>query len=172
MNNGIKQRLVGAVVLIALALILWPVVMSPQRDQSFVIESNIPEKPDFGPSEIEEPKPRVELSPVGEYQEKISTGKSVSRNPDPDVPALDQDGLPIAWIIQVGSFGNRNNAVKLRAALQADGYRAQIKDQKTTKKMLTRVIVGPYIDKQMARRDRNKIATKMNLKPEILRFKP
>jgi DedD protein len=161
-NERIRQRLVGAVVLVALALILWPLVMSPQRDQSFVIESDLPQAPEPEPSIIEEPRPREDVSPVGDYQEKINE----------EAPSLDKAGLPVAWLVQVGSFGNRDNAVKLVERLKGDGYRAQIREQTSQKGTLNRVVVGPYVDKYMAQRDRNKIAAKYALQPAVMRFKP
>ncbi len=171
-NERIRQRLVGAVVLVALALILWPLVMSPQRDQSFVIESDLPQAPEPEPSIIEEPKPREDVSPVGEYQEKISSGQSRPEKADEEKPSLDKAGLPVAWLVQVGSFGNRDNAVKLVERLKGDGYRAQIREQTSQKGTLNRVVVGPYVDKYMAQRDRNKIAAKYALQPAVMRFKP
>jgi DedD protein len=189
LNEALKQRLVGAAVLCAVVLIMWPLVMSPKREESFVIESEIPPKPALPPTVIVEPEPRRDVSPVGEYQDKISRGASVPaakpREPQtaktqaaktPTVktpaPALDKDGLPIAWIIQVGSFGNRDNASKLKTTLQKKGFRAQIRLQTSGGRTLSRVLVGPYVDKSMAQRDSAKIANQLKLKPAIMRFKP
>lgn len=172
MNERIKQRVVGAVVLVSLALILWPLVMSPKREQSFVIESDLPTPPEPAPSVIREPEPRDDVSPVGDYQEKISTGQSRPEPGREEVPSLDKADLPVAWFVQVGSFGNRANAVRLTERLKSDGYRSQIREQKTANGSLNRVVVGPYVDKYMAQRDRNKIAAKYELKPEVMRFKP
>lgn len=179
MNEALRQRLVGAVVLCAVVLIMWPLVMSPKREESFVIESEIPPKPALPPTVIVEPQPQRDVSPVGEYQEKISRGASVpaakpreSSTVKTPKPALDKDGLPIAWIIQVGSFGNRENASKLKNTLQKKGFRTQIKLQTSGGRTLSRVLVGPYVDKSMAQRDSAKIASQLKLKPAIMRFKP
>lgn len=156
--------------LIALALILWPVVMGPKRDQSFVIESDIPEKPAFGPSEIKQPVPRTDLSPIGGYQQKIAQQQEQPPEPEPArrSPALDDDGIPIGWEIQVGSFGNIENARKLKQRLQDLGYRPQL--ARTGE--LTRVFIGPYIDKHIAQRNLDRIAKQKDLKPRLVRFSP
>lgn len=173
MNSRIKQRLVGAVVLTALALILWPVVMGPKRDQAFVIESDIPDKPVFGPSEIKQPKPREDVSPIGEYQKKLQRqGEQAQQGRSK--PALDKEGVPVGWVIQVGSFGQRDNASKLKQKLQDKGYKAQVKMQSNASgsRTYTKVFVGPYIDKTIAQRDLDKIARELKLKPSLVRFSP
>jgi DedD protein len=181
LNSGIKQRLVGAVVLAALALILWPVVMGPKRDQSIVIESDIPDKPVFGPSEIKQPKPRQDVSPIGEYQAKLKQQGEKRKQQSEEIqhtgrskPALDQDGIPVGWVIQVGTFGQHDNARKLKARLQTKGFRAQVKTQNSGsgKSKYARVFVGPYIDKTIAQRDLEKIARQLDLKPTLVRFSP
>lgn len=188
MNSGIKQRLVGAVVLAALALILWPVVMGPKRDQSIVVESDIPAKPVFGPSEIKQAKPRQDVSPIGEYQAKLKQqgekqkqqgekqkqqGKEAQQK-GRSRPALDKDGIPVGWVIQVGSFGQHDNARKLKTRLQAKGFRAQVKTQNASggKSKYARVFVGPYIDQSIAQRDLEKIAKQLELKPKMVRYSP
>jgi DedD protein len=185
LNDGTRQRLVGAVVLAALALILWPVVMGPKRDQSFVIESDIPARPVFGASEIKQPEPRVDVSPIGEYQQKLKQqseqaqrGGATEREPPAQAaaveppavtqPALDKDGVPIGWIIQVASFGERENANALSKRLQDNGYRAHVKVQGK----YARVFVGPYIDQAMAQKDMGSIARNHQTKPKLVRFSP
>lgn len=178
MNDSFKQRLVGAVVLFALALILWPVVMGPQRDQSFVLQSDIPDKPDLGPSAIVQPKTRDDMSPIGEYQRKVVEEVEQQEPPEPRAdepiakprskPSLDEQGLPVGWEIQVGSFGRKENATKLKLRLQKMGYRPQL--AKNGK--LTRVFIGPYIDKAIAQRNLDRIARQQDLSPKLVRFIP
>ena len=122
----------------------------------------------------------TDVSPIGEYQQRISKSVSVadsgpSTNTATDStpsPSLDKNGLPVAWIIQVGVFGNRDNALSLTGKLKKDGFKARVKVQQTSGRSLNWVSVGPYIDKSMALRDRDKIATSMKLAPEVLRFRP
>lgn len=187
MNDSFKQRLVGAVVLVALAIILWPVVMGPKRDQSFVIESDIPDKPQFGPSAISEPKAREDVSPIGSYQRTLKAQQAKAEQAEAESeaaaepvdkvekkpvaktrPALDQDGLPVGWEIRVGSFGDLDNANRVKQSLVKLGYRAQmVKNGK-----LHRVFVGPYIDKAIAQRNLDRIAKEAQLKPALVRFIP
>jgi DedD protein len=172
LNSGFKQRLVGAFVLVALALILWPVVMGPKRDQSFVIESDIPAKPVFGPSEIRPAEPRADVSPIGEYQQKLSAQSEQAQQQGRARPALDADGVPVGWVIQVASFSQSDNATRLKQQLQTSGYRAQIKMQKGDGGNYARVFVGPYIDQTIAQRDLDEIARQLKIKPKLVRFSP
>lgn len=41
-----------------------------------------------------------------------------------DAPALDAAGLPEAWVVRVGVFGDKANAERLTARLEADNYKA------------------------------------------------
>lgn len=189
MNENLLQRLVGAVVLGAVVLIMWPVVMTPGREDSFVIESDIPPRPIMREVEIARPLPAPSVEarakpaaspppapeaapkprPVAEPVAK-APAKAPAPRPAPS-PALDKNGLPVAWIVQVGSFGNPDNAARLKKALSEQGFKVHTVVQRSANRSLTRVIVGPYVDKAMAERDRGVIAGKTDLAPKVLRFK-
>ena len=59
-------------------------------------------------------------------------------------------------------------ALKLKERLQALGYRPQL----APKGNLTRVFIGPYIDKAIAQRNLDRIAKQPDLAPKLVRFIP
>ncbi len=56
-----------------------------------------------------------------------------------------------AWVVQLGSFSKRGNAVALRDRLQAQGYPAFVRPTAARETGLTRVYVGPEISREEAR---------------------
>lgn len=55
MNDGFRQRLVGAVVLASILLIMWPVIFSDPNSPLVDRRSQIPEKPAFGEYVVPQP---------------------------------------------------------------------------------------------------------------------
>jgi cell division septation protein DedD len=83
------------------------------------------------------------------------TTKAESRSPAP-VPSISHIPVPVAalsenlsalrktvWAVQVGSFKNKDNALRLTKTLQAKGYKAFMRPTKS--KQLTSVYVGPEL---------------------------
>lgn len=67
MNEGLKQRIIGAVVLICLGLILWPVLFSEPNGPAMNRQSQIPPAPEFQKYHLVEAKQPANLKPVSEY---------------------------------------------------------------------------------------------------------
>jgi DedD protein len=84
--------------------------------------------------------------------------------------AFDQQGVPVAWSIQVASFSNNENAKRLEAQLIKKGYKAQIRTTPDSK--LTRVYVGPSMDKKGLEKDKQLIENQFKLTSQIVRYRP
>ena len=76
-----------------------------------------------------------------------------------------------AWNIQVGSFGNKNNVVKLVESLKSQGFKVFTKDVTTVNGMLTRVYVGPEIEQSVAQQKLTQIERQFNLKGRVVKQK-
>ncbi len=99
MNIQLKQRLVGAVVLVALAVIFIPMLLSGEGNLGGGIDgSNIPSEPDFRfppvPTAPEAPPlaaaPAVPLGDDDEVESPAVTGKAVSDKSVPERKVADQ----------------------------------------------------------------------------------
>lgn len=78
-----------------------------------------------------------------------------------------------AWIVQMGSFKNKNNARSLTDKLRAAGFNAFTKEVKLSKGgVRTHVYVGPEFKEAAATKISRKIQHDMNLQSIVLPYKP
>jgi DedD protein len=90
------------------------------------------------------------------------------------VPAmpLNQKGLPDAWVVQVGSFNNKEAANKLRDDLQADGQKAYVRTTTSGNSTVSRVYIGPKLDKNQALALKEEMDRRLKVKSMVMRFQP
>ncbi len=77
-----------------------------------------------------------------------------------------------AWAVQVGSFSSRERALALRDRLRADGYDALLSSIKRSSMRMTRVAVGPMIERDAAARMQEELRARYAFEPRIVRFAP
>lgn len=179
MNDGLRQRIIGALVLLVLALIFLPMVFNFKGIRDIQRESRIPPAPQIEPVTVPEPvrparatasKPIKETYQFEESraEQEEATGDSTEQ---PTVkPGLNDQGLPLGWVIQVGSFRERDKAEALESKLLKDDYRAYIREARRSGQVLYRVYVGPSIDKTQALADQKRIDAEYGVKSLLLRF--
>lgn len=153
MNQALKQRLVGALVLLALGVIFLPALFNGGRPRQVDEMKEIPPPPAVEALAFVEPerpagfadeavKPVEQLyaptpaSPRGE--------EMVEKHPPP--PGLEKNGLPGAWVLQVASFSEATKADELKKALQAKHYKAFTRSIRRDNKTVVRVLIGPELD--------------------------
>ena len=85
---------------------------------------------------------------------------------------LNAQGLPDAWVVQVGSFTTKEAANKLRDELQADGLKAYVRSIPSGSSVITRVYIGPKLDKAQAQSIKAQIDKRLNIKSIVTRFQP
>jgi DedD protein len=89
---------------------------------------------------------------------------------------LDKNGLmqlkKSAWVIQMGSFKQKTNALKLVNKLRSKGYRAFIQNVNGDTGENTRVFVGPEHQQASARIVATELATNMKLQGIVISYKP
>jgi DedD protein len=76
------------------------------------------------------------------------------------------------WVIQMGSFKNKVNALRVVNRLRASGYPAFIQKMSTTFGESTRVFVGPKANKDAANALAKKIDAELNLHGIVVSYKP
>lgn len=200
--DGLKQRIIGALVLVSLAVIFVPMIFDEPHSERTSTPIQIPEEPPFpevnAPSEeipeppvyeIEESAAPEEASPVEPAQEPVAAGgeqsagyrmiedeetasqpaledspdsstASAGTEPKPDDAAASQSGEPDnaeytrslegAWVVQLGSFGNPDNARRLRDQVREKGYGSHLQELTRGDTVLTRVFSGPFASKTEA----------------------
>lgn len=83
-----------------------------------------------------------------------------------DAPATEalESVLDTGWIVQIGSFSNQTNSLKLRDKIRDKGFVAFIDEITTSKKqILYRLRIGPYATRDEAEQAKKLIADKMQL---------
>ncbi|WP_372778651.1 SPOR domain-containing protein [Litorivivens sp.] len=191
-----KQRLVGALVLVSGGIVLWSVLFTGPAAYKVDRSTQIPPAPKVVEPEPAAPKRPMQVAEVEPEQpmpeppvpaipatgdsaeaeaapESNSKSETASR-PEPKAPIVDDStGVANAWIVQVASFSNEGNANKLKERLQAKGYKAYVKAAPTSSgKVLQRVFVGPELKKAVAEQHKAEIEAAFKLKALLHEFKP
>ena len=188
-ENKIKQRVVGGLVLLALAVIFIPMVLDFRKDYDQVINgTNIPPKPkDFRIETFElNETPQVKvptLSADESVKEKVDSHPLVQQKraadaaapPPPPIEraATVKKSAPVAssregWTVQVGSFGSKANAQGLRDKIAKKGFSAFVDSVNVNSKLSHRVRVGPAVDKDKANGLKKKLQQEMSLKGLVI----
>lgn len=76
------------------------------------------------------------------------------------------------WVIQLGSFKNKANALRLVNQLRASGYRAFIQQVSTDGGDSTRVFVGPEAQQASARELATQLESNLHLRGFVISYKP
>jgi DedD protein len=195
LDKRLKQRMIGALVLLALAVIFLPMLFTREDEvRQVVVEAPpMPKAP---------PTPRVEVEPVAVPEPVIlpeepppstavastpatpavpaastsTRDKTQAANPAPppaqakvaEASRLDANSLPASWSIQLASLSNSANAQALQKTLRSQGYNAYIRHVDG----MNRVYVGPVIERSEANRLRDQLKRQHNLSGFVVRFQP
>lgn len=149
MDQPLKQRLIGATILISLAVIFVPMLIGEEPAYKKSISIDIPESPkDFDSRILPLPEQKNEV--LAEVQ---VNGKEPIKIIKPKIPAPPKikpvEGIT-AWVIQVGSFSDEKNANRLSDKLKKAGYTAFVEISSNKNGDIYRVRVGPEISKNKA----------------------
>ena len=84
---------------------------------------------------------------------------------------LDQHGLPIAWVVQVGLFSTQASADKVKATLQAKGFKAYTEPYKAANAPSgVKVFVGPKLSRERADEQKRAIDAALKVSSKVVRF--
>jgi len=179
-EGRLKQRLVGAVVLIALAVIFIPMLLSGGREMEMpVFGSNVPERSDeinnIKHIDIEEMKEtphrpeNLKRIPIakGLPEPKIVKEEDTTSIVDTLLALTAEEEKPVitktVWAVQVGSFNKRSNALALKEKLRKKKMHAFVERLMKKNKPVYRVRVGPVTTRKKAEALMKKLKTKFKL---------
>jgi DedD protein len=176
MDQKLKQRLIGAIVLISLAVIFIPIILEGPDDEWSPRVQEIPVPPQLDyPAEVELPVPAEPARETPAAEEPAAppvTPETSPLRPEPE-PAASKPPAPAAkpaaapsgsWVIQVGSFSQKLNASGLRDRLKKAGYASYLQETSSGNVMAWRVLVGPYETRAAAEKQRDRITREHHLK--------
>ena len=193
MDFLLKQRLVGAIVLVALGVIFIPVLLEgPEQtlvpemealpepiDQqlrkpldAFPVTDAIPVEPEqFVVLADPEPEPasetRLEEAPAP--VQPVSQPEPLSPPAVPEAKAL-KPGPLASWVVQAGSFSIEKNALRLRDKLREAAFVTQVEKARVGGKSHYRVRVGPFLLRADAEKSRKQLLDKFTIKGRVLSY--
>ena len=179
-----KQRLVGAAVLVSLVVIFVPMILSGPVDTGSVdLPMTIPTppftdnpKPDTKQLEenisklkpVDLPKPVIVSKPPRQQERPQQPQKDeVKPEPKPIKPEVKPN--LVSWDVQVGSFSQSKNAIALRDKLRRKRYKAFVESTKVNGKTTWRVRVGPEIKRETAEILAQKLKTEEKLPASVFK---
>lgn len=188
LDKGLKQRIVGALVLVALAVIFLPMLFSREDElrQVVVDAPAMPQAPAIpevalDPVEVPQPIAQEQVPPVEPLDVPEVAGVPAEDAPaavapvepsQPVAPAeparLDASSLPVSWSVQLASLSSRSGAEELQKKLRSQGYNAYVR----TFEGMNRVFVGPLVERAEADRLRDQLNRQQKLNGFVVRFQP
>ena len=200
--DGLKQRLVGAFVILTLAIIFLPMIF----DKPHVVGSSkivpVPPRPDFQTVVVEKPaKPEFKVVELDQEKQKVALNDSAK----PEVKAVpvqpatkaetrsgaeektdiskketatsntsvsDMPAFENVWMVQLGTFSDAGNAYRLRDRLRQDGYKSHTKPLTVKGKKAVRVFSGPFVSKLEAQKTKKRLDARYRVESLVLFFEP
>jgi DedD protein len=175
----LRHRVVGAAVLAALIAIFVPAVLDFNRPaETRITRTNIPERPadlrvEEIPLVVPDARPAVRDSgQAAEVREEPpgvastqSSDEAESAAPDAAAAAAAPaaPSARAAWVVRLGSFSSKDNAVALRNRVRTAGFDAFVDEVKVDGTTMYRVHVGPEIDRARGDALRERLARELKL---------
>ena len=179
MERALKERIIGAVVLVLVVVLVVPIFLDGPPDDGEIVTERVllPGQDDQKTQTVvldrdrDDPVPVANSpanSPAPARQEPVREEPKPAavqpRQPEPKATPPEQAPEPVKepvveqavtsttgmWAVQLGSFSNKDNAEKLAADLRKQGYAAFLSQVATDSGQLHRVRIGPQKDRESA----------------------
>jgi DedD protein len=187
LDRVLQQRLLGAAILLAVLVIVVPELLDGAGHRSrYPSDLDIPEVPEFKPMAAVEALPIIEpdipAQPVPEDMAPQAvttlrpavtavTGPVVDKPVVATVIAKKPAATPRpatppkpAWALQIGSFGDKNNALKMRDEYRGKGFAAYVDEDSGS----FRVRIGPELDRERMEKLQDRILKQEKIKGMIV----
>ncbi|MCG8317488.1 MAG: SPOR domain-containing protein [Pseudomonadales bacterium] len=199
MDQTLKQRLIGALVLLSAAIIFLPLVFDGREKHEVYSDIQIPDEPvvtlDVG-------NPQVDVEKFAAVKEKVETQRAaiapkeeqlnqvvdtlptvkpeasaakqdfaqIKKESEASVP--DKEKLTKAYTVQLAAFSSRENAEALYKKLIEKDYKAYLQKGSGGGKTLYRVFVGPQLRENRAALVADALHKEFKLKGMVVRYAP
>ena len=198
MDQNIKNRLVGIIVIFALAVIFLPMILDGSGVNKEKLEVVIPPQPVVSANPEFEAKiiklnQQVDAIPELEprFADENSTENKITRETAANAamssaPEVKADTRPVqtetdpetvarsggdSWVLQVGSFQDRGKALAQRDKIRKSNIAAVFIEQyDRDNKSSFRVRLGPFINRDQTRVAQNKIKAKHDIDGIIMKY--
>lgn len=175
MGEGLKRRVIGAIVLLALLILLAPALFRGGDTHPLVATKSAPELPQPEPPPVPAFVEQLDVAP--DAVQVVASPKEArleQKNAAPAKPVgVDDKGHLKAWALRLATFADKNNALKLEQQLKGEGYSAYQKRMVTAQgKTLYRVYIGPEVRPDELQQIKAVIHKESGLEGIVVRFVP
>ena len=176
MDRALKERIIGAAVLVVFVVLVVPVFLDGPPQSGEIVSERVPlpgqaaegetrtvvldrdrDEPVPVPAPVTEPEAEQAqpVKPESKPEPEPETRAEPEPKPEPAKPAAQQpapagESPTGMWAVQLGSFGNQQNAERLAADLRKQGFAAFLSQLSTGSGELHRVRIGPQKDRESA----------------------
>ena len=174
LEEKFKHRLIGAIVLTALAVIFVPMIFNGSETERRSYTTDIPPAPVTSPARsisVHDLKAEMQArrrDNTAALPVEIRDDTDYAQSDD---SILDQNGLPIGWSLQVASFRDQENALNLRRDIRSFGHGGYVLKSHTNEGLFYQVLVGPSLDRTALMRAGEVLAAQMDLEVQIVRYR-
>ena len=177
MDSTLKYRIVGASVLLSLAVIFIPMILDGSGQEAVTkIEMEMPPEPtlvfsDEMERQVQTPAP--EHTNSEENFVEMHPATDPAKNIVPEVTVNDKTGSELlSWVVQVGAFGEQEKAASMQNQLVEAGFDALVEVGSNKGKEYFRVKVGPVISQDAATQIRDKLRKDLKLETAFVTRHP
>ncbi len=174
MDSPLLQRIVGAVVLVALGVIFIPILLDGSgyrlRHQHDIVFKPIPRFPSINQKQVARiPSP---LQKMQQTTQRKPLQKKAGENVAEKISSQSDRGTkPIhAFALQVGTFKGNGNAEKLRDRLRKAGYVSFIIPAVEKNSKNYKVQIGPELEKSKLLKIQGKVKKKFGLDGYVVNY--
>lgn len=159
MDKTLQQRLIGAILLVALGVIFIPVLLDGSGYKSRQGRSiQMPAEPQFPPLS------EITLEPVAPPRTKAKLTPAAEKKPEARKPKTTELEQPVkAFALQVSTVTIKDNAYALRDKLRKSGYSAYVETRTRNGKTSYRVRIGPELDKSRLKQMKKTLSKEQGL---------
>ena len=180
MEIGLKERLIGAVVLVLLGVIIIPFFLKGSAPDSGVAQPvTLPPAagtaaPQQYTMSLAPAGGTAALAPAAATQApapQAAAAPAPAPAPKPVVHSIARQAAPAVegkWLIQAGSYGSEANATKVAHTLEQHGYHASVSRFTKGGQTYFRVRVGPYAERSAADKAAPGVARAYGGKAEVV----
>ena len=182
----LKHRLVGAVVLIVVAVIVLPLVLTGQKQghrhtlinngdaavpiqQTFISRIEV-EKRDVSAQQSAADTGNDKSGPTKVSDTQGSSNDVNNQRINDNRPVAGSVGLPSGWVVRVGVFQIPENAEKRKSLLDENGFNVNLEETKLDGKTAIRVFLGPFSSEEEAERMKAQAVMVTNDKAFVARY--
>ncbi|MBE1299104.1 MAG: SPOR domain-containing protein [Alteromonadaceae bacterium] len=187
MASTFQNRLVGTIILVAIAVIFLPELLDGEKQRTQDKFEAIPQRPPMKTLSQPEAFPHEEVSSAVTREVEIVDDVALDDETALEQPApIEQQPAPAVvmpeiepkqaevnsgWVIQLGSFRHSKNVKDLLRKLEQAGYRAFSRPVQTGSGTLTKVFVGPDLQREKLEQAISHLEQVTGLKGQIAQFK-